>query len=421
MPAEVLSHPCAEALAQERAEELRYVARQPILDTQGKVCAYELLFRDGPKAAFCGEGDQATRTMLDNTVVFGLERLTGGLPAFVNCTMDSLLEHQVEVLPPKATVLEVLESVQPNEAIIAACKDLKLKGFRIALDDFTWSAEIAPLLELADYIKVDFLAIKAAARQELLRRIRSSKASLLAEKIESQDDFRLAREEGFTFFQGYYFFRPTLITNRKVPSTCMLHMAILKQLQTEPLDLRELGQLVKRDPSLTVRLLRLANSPICAVRMVVQSIQSAMVVLGDEMLRRVLTLAIATEWNAGRPAAILHIVFVRGRFCELAAALCALTPSEQYLLGMLSLLPAMLRMPMSELTPTLGLRESIREALEGSPNQERILLQWLESHERGDWAACAEIVRTHCLHEEQLLRCYTEAVLWADTVLSSAS
>ena len=420
MPAELTAPRCDPALPQ-RAEELRYVARQPILDAQGKVCAYELLFRDGPRAAFCGEGNQATRTMLDNTVVFGLEQLTGGLPAFVNCTLESLLEHQVEVLPPKSTVLEVLESVEPTEALIAACKNLKSKGYRIALDDFTWSAERAPLLELADYVKVDFLALNATARQELLQRIHNAKSALLAEKIETQEDFRQARAESFSLFQGYYFCRPTLIANRKVPSTCMLHMEILKQLQAEPLDLRELGQLVKRDPSLTVRLLRLANSPISAVRAVVQSIQSAMVVLGDEMLRRVLTLAIATEWNTGRPPAILHIVFVRGRFCELAAGLLGLTASEQYLLGMLSLLPAMLRVPMKELTPTLGLRDNIRQALEGAPIPERALLAWLEYLESGDWAGCAQIVRAHRLNEEQVFRCYAEAVVWADVVLGSAN
>jgi len=381
------------------------------------VHGYELLFRAGPEAVFRGDGDHATRTMLDNTVIFGLEQLTGGLPAFVNCTSESLTAGLVKVLPSSSTVLEVLESLEPTEELITACKDLKLKGFHIALDDFVWKPEFAPLVELADYIKVDFLALDAEARQLLVRNIKGRKAILLAEKIETQEDYKLACEEGFTLFQGYYFCRPVLLKNRIVPTNCLLHMEILQQLQCEPLGLRQVGLLVKRDPSLTHRLLRLANSPISAIRQVVRSIEAAVVMLGEKMLQRVLTLAIASEWNKGKPPAVLHMVFVRGRFCELASSLYALHPAEQYLLGMLSLLPAMMRLPMEKLTPTLPLREEIRQALQGKDNRERILLQWLEFHERGDWAACDAIFQKSGMNAEEVIRCYAEAVVWADAAL----
>ncbi|MGB7547631.1 MAG: EAL domain-containing protein [Terracidiphilus sp.] len=404
----------------ELPDVLRYMARQPILDLRGKLHAYELLYRNGLETAFRGDGEKATRMVLDNTVLFGMERLAGGVAAFVNCTAASLLGRQVEVLPPASTVLEVLESAEPTEELIAACRDLKKKGFRIALDDFTWRPGIEPLVQLADYIKVDFLAMSAEDRGILLRRLQGCKAKLVAEKIETQEDYRLAREEGHTFFQGYYFCRPLLLKNRKVPANCMLHMKILEQLQCDPLELHGVCRLVKRDPSLTLRLLRLANSPISAIRQEVRSIETAVVMMGDEMLRRMLTLAIATEWNTGRPPVILNMVFVRGRFCELAAGLCALPPAEQYLLGMLSLLPAMLRMPMEELALALPLREPIRAALQGARNREHILLEWMECHERGEWAACDMIIQTHGLNPEQLLRCCAEAMVWAEDALQSA-
>src|ERR1035437_7833367 len=141
----------------ELAGGLRYVARQPILDLRGRVHGYELLFRAGPEASFRGDGDLATRTVLDNTVIFGLEKLTGGLSAFVNCTGESLTEDLVHILPPSMTVLEILESLEPTPSLIAACRKLKAKGFRLALDDFTWKPKFDPLVELADYVKVDFL------------------------------------------------------------------------------------------------------------------------------------------------------------------------------------------------------------------------------------------------------------------------
>jgi EAL and modified HD-GYP domain-containing signal transduction protein len=389
------------------------------MDLRGRVHGYELLFRAGPEAFFRGDGDMATSTMLDNTVIFGLEQLTGGLPAFVNCTSESLIAGLVKVLPPNSTVLEVLESLEPTEELITACKDLKLKGFHIALDDFVWKPQFAPLVELADYIKVDFLALDAEAREPLLQNLKGVKANLVAEKIETQEDYTQACAEGFTLFQGYYFCRPVLLKSRTVPANCMLHMEILQQLQCEPLVLRQVGLLVKRDPSLTHRLLRLANSPLCAIRQEVRSIEAAVVMMGEEMLRRVLTLAIASEWNAGRPPAILHMVFVRGRFCELASSLCALHPAEQYLLGMLSLLPAMMRLPMEKLLPSLPLREEIRQALQGTANRERSLLEWLECHERGDWAACDAILQNNGLKAEEVIRCYTEAIVWAEEALKS--
>jgi c-di-GMP-related signal transduction protein len=410
----------AEVTQLDREGGLRYIARQPILDLRGRVHGHELLFRAGPVAAFSGDGDLATRTMLDNAMLFGLEKLAGGQPAFVNCTSESLIGRMVEVLPPNATVLEVLESLEPTEELISACKDLKKKGFRIALDDFSWQPGIEPLLELADYVKVDFVAMNAEDRRRLLRQMQGCKATLVAEKIETQKDYRQACAEGFTLFQGYYFCRPILLKNRKVPANCLHHMKILSHLRSDPLEVRQLAQLIKPDPSLTFRLLRLANSPLCAVRQRVRSLQAALVLMGDILLRRVLTLAIASEWTAGAQSAVLRTVFVRGRFCELAAGLCALDPTEQYLLGMFSLLPAMLRLPMCELVPVLPLREEIRAALNGTVNNERTLLQWIECYEQGDWAACDAAVQSCRLDPAKLFQCYAEAIDWAEDALQAA-
>lgn len=399
---------------------MRYVARQPIMDLRGRVHGYELLFRAGQEAAFSGDGDFATRTMLDNTVIFGLERLTGGLPAFVNCTMESLTEDLVHVLPSSMTVLEILENLEPTPELIASCRKLKASGFRLALDDFTWKPKFDPLVELADYIKVDFLLTGAAERQSLLRRLRNVTVALVAEKIETQEEYKRACAEGFTLFQGYYFCRPVLLENRKVPANRLSHVEILQLLHNDVIDLRKLTHLVKRDTSLTYRLLRLVNSPMCAVRREVRSIQAALLAVGEDTFRRIATLAIASELNADQPAEILRMAFVRGRFCELAAQRNGFDPTEQYLLGMLSLLSAMMRIPMEELAPALPLRNEIREALLGAPIPERGLLQWLEFHEHGDWDACDAILQEIGLSADAAARCYSEAMMWAEAALQSA-
>ncbi len=187
----------------------RYVARQPILDLRGRVHGYELLFRDGPKQLhFSADGDMATRTILDNMVIFGLEKLTGGLPAFVNCTHEALTGRLVEVLAPSMFVLEVLEDIEPTAELIHACSRLKSAGFRLALDDFRWKPGCEPLVEIADYIKIDFTLSEYKERRDIRERLGGRAVALVAEKIETQEEFRQARDEGFTLIQGYYFCRP---------------------------------------------------------------------------------------------------------------------------------------------------------------------------------------------------------------------
>ena len=399
---------------------LRYVARQPILDLRGRVHGYELLFRAGPEAVFRGDGDLATRTMLDNSVLFGMDKLTSGLPAFVNCTAESLTERLVDILPPSMTVLEILETVDPTPQVIVACRKLKETGFRLALDDFIWSPKWAPLVELADYVKVDFMQLNAAAREQLQKRLKGAAVALIAEKVETQEEYKQACKEGFTYFQGYYFCRPVLLKGRRVPANRLFHIRIMELLQHQPMDLKQIGDLVKRDASLAYRLLRLVNSPICAIRQEVRSIEAALVAVGEDAFRRIATVAIASELNANRPPEILRMAFVRGRFCELAARLCALDPTEQYLLGMFSLLPAMLEISMVELAPNLPLREKIREALVGALSRDSSLLMWADRYEHGDWMRCDAIAQSYSLNQETLVRCFEEAVVWAEAALHLA-
>ncbi|HEX4031446.1 MAG TPA: HDOD domain-containing protein [Terracidiphilus sp.] len=408
---------CPAAVMQEKTNGLRYVARQPILDLHGQVHAYELLFRSGPDQVFRGDGNLATRTMLDNTLVFGLERLTGGATAFVNCTQESLTDSLVEILPPSMCVLEILETLEPTPELVNACKRLKKAGFRLALDDFIWKPGYEPLVELADYIKVDFILSDERERHELLKRLHGAPVTLLAEKIETQEQYRQARMEGFTLTQGYYFCRPELMENRKIPSNRITQIEILRLLRQETFDLQELCPLVKQDTSLTYRLLRLINSPIYGMRQQINSVNTALMAVGEIGFRRIATLAITSELNGDQPRELLRMAFIRARFCELAAGQCSMDATEQYLLGLLSLLPAMLRVPMKELTPSLPLREQVCVALMGAPVPERRLLDWLLAHEQGDWPGCDAIIAQHCLDGEALLACYEQAVVWAEAAV----
>jgi len=399
---------------------VRYVARQPILDVRGQVYGYELLFRNGPEAIFSGDGNLATRTMLDNALIFGWDKLASGAMAFVNCTSEALIDALVDILPPAATVLEILETLEPTPELVEACRKLKARGFRIALDDFVWRPELDPLVELADVIKVDFTLSDAAERSWLINRLGRKDLLWLAEKVETQQEHEQAVAEGFTLFQGYYFCRPILMANHKVPANHLSQIEILQMLRSDQIDMKELARLVEREASLTYRLLKLVNSPVCAVRQEVRSVEAALLAVGQNTFRRIATLAITCEMSAGQPPELLRMAFVRGRFCELMAAQIGEDATEQYLLGMLSLLPAMLRVPMAKLTPTLPLRSEIRLALEGADVPEQKLLHWLELHEQVNWNASDRIALQTGLHKEKLIAGYAEALTWAEAAMNFA-
>jgi len=403
----------------EWAGEMRYVARQPILNLSGRLHAYELLFRNGPDVASGGNSDNSIGPLLDETVIFGLERFTNGFPAFVRCTAEALTRELVRVLPPNLTVLAIPESMDLTSDLVETCSKLKSLGFRLALDDFTGVTHA--LDGLADYIRVDFSAPTRVSQELLRQRLDADPVTLVAKRVATQEDYRRARNEGFVLFQGDYLFRPALLTNRKLPANRLAHFEILQNLYRDPVNLKRLSQLVMQEASLTYRLLRLVNSPVCAIRQEVRSVESALIIVGLDTFRRFATLAILCEATSDEHHEILRTALLRGRFCELGARMCRLDPAEQYLLGLFSLLPAMLRLPMDDLTQTLPLRDEIRRALEGRENHERGLLGWLEHHERGDWASCDAIAEANRLNQEKLIRRYGDALIWAEAVLRSAA
>jgi EAL and modified HD-GYP domain-containing signal transduction protein len=402
-----------ESIAPEFTGDMRYVARQPILDLEGRVHGYDLLFRNAPEVVLRRDAELAMQTMLDNEVIFGLERLTNGLPAFITCTAEALRESSVLVLSPALAVLGVSASLEPEPRLVQACRELKTRGFRLALDDFSAREKPHPLLEHADYVRLEFARLREAERQQF-HSCGAKPVTLVAQKVVTYEDRRRACSLGFTLFQGDYFCHPVLLKKRKVPANGRSHFEMVRELYHDPINVRKVSELVRRDASLTYRLLRLVNSPVYGIYKEVRSVETAITVLGEATFRRVVSLAVLSELNGDQPSTILQMSLVRARFCELAARKFGQDADEQYLLGMLSLLPAMLGVPMEEIVPILPLRGQICEALAGTANSERQLLGWLESHEHGDWESCDRIVTKYGLDSKQLVECYLEAVSWAE-------
>jgi c-di-GMP phosphodiesterase len=399
------------------------VARQPILDLRGRVHAYELLLRGVTELD--ANGEVLSLTLAETAAFWSLQRpselkkLTGKMTAFVSCPPEALCDQLAQTLPSTLTVLEIAVSPEFSPDLIAICQRLKALGFRFALEDFRGQPQLKPLVELADYITVDIGRTRPEERRELFEELHGRTTAMLAKSVDTQADYRKAREEGFGFFQGYYFCEPVPVRNRRPPVNQLLRIDLLKALQQDPLDVRRVSQLVKRDGPITYQLLRLVNSPIWAMRQAVDSIEAALLAAGDDAFRRIAIMAIASEFNGAQPAELLCMAMVRGRFCEVAGVKRGLDSFGQYLLGLLSLLPAMQGQPMTEVAPALPLDDEIRMALLGTKNPERVLLGWLENLECGDWAGCDAAARIDDLNQLDLAKIYVDAVAWTEAALHS--
>jgi c-di-GMP-related signal transduction protein len=398
----------------------KFVARQPILDVRRNVIGYELLFRSGWENAFRGESDDATRQMLDNCMWMDIDALTSHTLAFINCTREALVGKLVTLLPPATTVLEILETVEPDRELIAACVALKAMGYRLALDDFLPRPEMQPLIDIATYIKVDFRLSDAAQRKQIHDLARGSGAILLAEKVEDQAEFDVAVSEGYQCFQGYFFCRPKIVADREIPPNRMNYLRLLVELTRNPLNLEELTRIARAEPSLLYRLLRLANSPMMAARSEVTSFLGAFMLVGEDRFRKLVSVAASGILGKDQPlAALISLTLERARFCELLAAQIGENTTEQFMLGMLSLVEAVLQVPMETIVKALPLRANAKAALLGEINPASLPLSLIRSFEKGAWGECSREALRMGVSEETLAGLYLEAVQWANEVIAS--
>jgi EAL and modified HD-GYP domain-containing signal transduction protein len=324
--------------------------------------------------------------------------------------VDVLAEELLEGLPPLMTVLEVPSVDDVPQALVRECLRLKEMGFRLALGDYVPDDPRQSLLSLAHHVKVDIATLDSPDWPRLCNDLCRTQATVVADNIHTHDAYRKARAAGVQYFQGFYFCHPDLFPNATVPADRAHHLEILRELFKDPLDLKTLAPSVRRDPSLVYRVLRFVNSPICAVRNPVTSIETALLILGDRIFRRIATLAIQCTLSQGQPPELLRVAQTRAQFCAGAAKRAGLDTEEMYLLGMLSLLPAMLQVPMHTILPGLPLRAEIRDALAGGAVRERCLLSWLEALEANDIAECEAIAAQYGLNKHAMAESYIEAL-----------
>lgn len=403
---------------------LRFLARQPILNLRHEIIGYELLFREGWENWFAGEREEASRRTLDHCLCIGAERITNNGLAFVKCTRESVVGGLVTLLPPKITVIELMETKAPDAELVKACVGLRKRGYRLALDDFMPDADCQPLVEIADYIKVDFRLSDAYTRRQTQRMTRFSGAALVAEKLEDQKTFQSARAEGYLYFQGYFFCHPEILSNREIPSNRLNYLRLLTQLTREPLNLSEIIRMVEVEASLCYRLLRLANSALWGAQNDITSVRGAFMRVGEERFRLLVSVAASCVLSQHQSPALISLSLERARFCELLAPLVGENPTEQFMLGLLSLIDAMLEAPMESILKSLPLRAEAKAALLSATNSVAAPINpaatplcLIRSLESGAWGSCLDAVNAFGINEKILTGLYLESTGWAtDTI-----
>ena len=391
------------------------VARQPILDLQGKVFGYELLFRRSLSVDSCDihVNDASARVIVDAILEIGLDTLTGGKLAFFNLSRDMLLAGAPKLLPRDKVVIELLEDIQDDAEVLEACTELKKSGYALALDDVVSTDRISNLIPLADYIKVDFRAAETrAARAPILHVLPAKRPHLLAEKVETLEQVAEGVAEGFTYFQGYYFSRPTSHAVKRIAERRGAYAMLLVLLHKPDIGVNELEQVIKQDASLSYRVLRALNSASTPLRVEIRSIRQAIILLGRDTIRRWASLwAIASLGASSHPELVASSI-IRARCCEMVDARANRDSGAGFLLGMCSLLDVMLEQPMEVVLASLPIERSLRAALQGDDNERRALLDCVIAYERGEWDRYDLLAARAGTNTEVLRAAHHDALRW---------
>lgn len=395
-----------------------YVGRQAIYDRQAEVVAYELLYRNSElNRAEIGDHNQATAELLANVFTsIGLDSLVGGKPAFVNMPKDFLLGHYPLPELRSQLVVEILEHVEPEESVIAALKDIKARGYTLALDDYVFDEHLTPFLELADIIKVDVMAAGVAVLEQKSTDLGRYQVRLLAEKVETREEVELCRRLGFELYQGYYYCKPQVVTGRKIEGNQLALLEVMQKLTNPKVTVEELAELIQRDVALSYKLLRYVNSAMYAFSRVISSVREAVVILGLNTLIKVVNMILIGGLGQNNQE-LYRATVLRGRMCEeLAIRLGRKEESATYFMaGLFSNLDALLGIPMAELIEQLPLSETVKQALAEGRGELGEVLQLVIGYERG----ADHLLRGEALPAREIVDCYLGALTWADRAVAS--
>jgi EAL and modified HD-GYP domain-containing signal transduction protein len=394
-----------------------FLARQPIFDRNLKTFGYELLFRGGLDNIFPNiDGDTASSSVLSNSFLcIGLDQLTGNRKAFINFTQNLLLKEVPCLFSPQLLFSEILENIEPDEALIAAVRRMTAKGCQFALDDFSFHEMATPLIRHVSIIKIDVQQTPIAKAKELIDHFAGQPIRFLAEKVETYEEFAQALQCGFSLFQGYFFSRPETIQERSIAPSKIHMLQIIREVNREDADIDRLETLIKTDLSLSYRLLKYLNSAYFNRPIKIQSIKEAILFLGLSEVKKLVMLIATAKLAESKPNELIRLSIMRAKLCEVAGQLSGYEgdSSELFLLGLFSLMNAILDRDMERIVGQLPLSDALKRALIREEGRLGCYLKLIRCYERGQWDACPDF-SPECRPIKMTIEQYTSAIGWAD-------
>lgn len=407
-----------------------FLARQPILNRDQRLVAYELLFRSTAdnQAMITGDAVAATATVIAHASDLGMEQVVGLQLAFINVDAVALMSDFIGFLPHHRVVLEILETVRPTPALLARIRELRQAGFRFALDDVVLDTpDVQQLLPLVDVIKVDIAQLAPDELPRLAQVLAVSRKKLLAEKVETMAQFEQCLALGFDFFQGYYFARPVILSGKRMSASALAILHLLELIQSNA-DNRELERCIKHDAMIGLNLLRLVNTPAVSAGVRVDTLGQALLLLGRRQLQRWLQILLYVRpgTSAQFTSPLLQLATTRGKLLELMTE--KLRPGQHqyadigFTVGIMSLMDTLFSMQMSEVVSSVRVNSKVSDALLFRHGELGNMLALVEQVEQADGGpATAAMLEQLQLSENELTAIQMAAYAWVNDYVHGIS
>lgn len=392
------------------------LARQPIFNRANEVYGYELLYRNSYENFYTGTDDnRATAELINNAYLLTqLADISGGKKVFINFSEDLLVEEIPTLMPKEDIVIEILETVKPTPRVIKACKNLKRYGYTLALDDFVYSPEFEPLIELVDIIKLEF-TMEKHKQEMIINRYKNNKL-FLAERIETREEYEEAHAMGYHFFQGYFFSKPVIVSGEKEMKFNPVLLQMIAAIDDKYFDYQKATQIIERDVGLSYQLLKLVNTVGREAIYEIYSIKQALVRLGIDEIRKWLYVLLLQQVKAKELNELVANSLVRAKFMEQVAKQAKMSKKhlELFMLGLFSNIDKVLNKPMADCLDEIQLSRDVRQALLGVDNELTKILTCVEHFERGEW----DILSENCnfINEDDVMAQYVKAIKWANEI-----
>ncbi|MEQ1638200.1 MAG: HDOD domain-containing protein [Methylococcales bacterium] len=392
------------------------IGRQQILDHELKIFAYELLFRGSDfDISDPANGTQATNQIITDTLLeVGLNNIVGPHKAFINFTTQNILEKTPLHLPKDRIVIEILEDIHINQDVINAVKEFSHNGYTIALDDFIFSKAWQPLVEIANIIKIDVMAMSMSEIQTLIAKLKPFNVKILAEKVETHAEFLELQQLGCDFFQGYFFSKPNLVEGTRIGVNQLAAIKLLTVITKVDVEFNEITPIIAQDVGLSYKLLHYINSSFYGLPREIKSIQHAITCLGLKEIRRWISIVTLASLS-NKPVVILENALICARMCEQIAVLLNQNAEQFFMIGMLSHIDSLLDMALPDAIKQLPLETTIVDALLHKQGIAGETLQCVIDFE--NWKTPGEPFKT--ISQQQIGAIYLEAIAWTEGVLNN--